>query len=54
LGIALADWLFFTALVRLGAELTAIVDCAYAPFVIGLSFLFLGERMSAVKTAGVF
>lgn len=54
LGIALADWLFFTALVRLGAELTAIVDCAYAPFVIGLSFLFLGERMSAVQTAGVF
>ena len=53
LGIALADWLFFTALVRLGAELTAIVDCAYAPFVIGLSFLFLGERMNAVQIAGV-
>ena len=53
LGIAVSDWLFFTALVRLGAELTAIVDCAYAPFVIGLSFLFLGERMKAVQIGGV-
>lgn len=53
LGIALSDWLFFTALVRLGAELTAIVDCAYSPFVIGLSFLFLGERMNRLQIAGV-
>ncbi|MBM3294375.1 MAG: DMT family transporter [Candidatus Aminicenantes bacterium] len=53
LGIALSDWLFLTALVRLGAELTAIVDCAYSPFVIGLSFLFLGERMSGLQTVGV-
>jgi len=53
LGIALSDWLFLIALARLGAELTAIVDCAYSPFVIGLSFLFLGERMSALQTAGV-
>jgi drug/metabolite transporter (DMT)-like permease len=53
LGVALSDWLFFTALVKLGAELTAIVDCAYSPFVIGLSFLFLGERMDALQTVGV-
>jgi len=53
LGIAFSDWLFFTALVRLGAELTAIVDCAYSPFVIGLSFLFLGERMNGVQLVGV-
>jgi drug/metabolite transporter (DMT)-like permease len=53
LGIALSDWLFFTALVRLGAELTAIVDCAYCPFVIGLSFLFLGERMNTAQLIGV-
>jgi drug/metabolite transporter (DMT)-like permease len=53
IGIAVADTLFFEALNRLGAELTAIVDCAYAPFVIGLSFLFLGERMGASQTAGV-
>jgi len=52
LGIALSDWLFFTALVKLGAELTAIVDCAYSPFVIILSFLFLGERMKGLQIAG--
>jgi len=53
LGIALSDWLFLTALAKLGAELTAIVDCSYSPFVIGLSFLFLGERMTALQTFGV-
>jgi drug/metabolite transporter (DMT)-like permease len=53
LGIALSDTLFFMALQMLGAELVAIVDCAYAPFVIGLSFLFLGERMNGLQTVGV-
>jgi drug/metabolite transporter (DMT)-like permease len=53
LGIGVSDTLFFMALQKLGAELTAIVDCAYAPFVIGLSFAFLGERMNGVKTSGV-
>jgi drug/metabolite transporter (DMT)-like permease len=53
LGIALSDWLFLTALIKLGAELTAIVDCAYSPFVIGLSFLFLSERMNGVQLVGV-
>ncbi|MBN1939610.1 MAG: DMT family transporter [Candidatus Aminicenantes bacterium] len=53
LGIALSDWLFFTALVKLGAELTAIVDCAYSPFVIILSFLFLGEHMTGLQIVGV-
>jgi drug/metabolite transporter (DMT)-like permease len=52
IGIALSDTLFFMALNKLGAELTAIVDCAYSPFVIGLSFVFLGERMDALQTAG--
>jgi drug/metabolite transporter (DMT)-like permease len=53
IGIAVADTLFFAALNRLGAELTAIVDCCYAPFVIGLSFLVLGERMGPSQTVGV-
>jgi len=52
IGIALSDTLFFMALNKLGAELTAIVDCAYSPFVIGLSFVFLGERTDALQTAG--
>ncbi len=52
-GIAVADTLFLEALNRLGAELMAIVDCAYAPFVIVLSVLFIGERMTWLQTAGV-
>jgi len=53
IGIALSDTIFFFALNKLGAELTAIVDCAYVPFVIGLSFLVLGERISLVQAGGV-
>ncbi len=52
-GIAVADTLFLEALNRLGAELMAIVDCAYAPFVIVLSMIFIGERMTWLQTAGV-
>lgn len=52
LGIGLSDTLFFHALNRLGASLTAIVDCFYSPFVIGLSFLLLGERMAPVQLVG--
>jgi drug/metabolite transporter (DMT)-like permease len=52
-GIAISDTLFFVALNKLGAELTAIVDCAYAPFVIGLSFLFLDERINPDQSGGV-
>ncbi len=43
LGIALADTLFFIALSRLGAGMTAIVDCLYLPIVIFISFVFLDE-----------
>jgi len=53
IGIALSDTIFFMALNKLGAELTAIVDCAYVPFVIGLSFLVLGERISLAQAGGV-
>jgi drug/metabolite transporter (DMT)-like permease len=52
LGIAVSDTLFFYALNRLGASLTAIVDCFYAPFVIGLSFLLLGERLNPIQLVG--
>ena len=52
LGIAVSDTLFFHALNRLGASLTAIVDCFYSPFVIGLSFVLLGERLTLVQLAG--
>jgi drug/metabolite transporter (DMT)-like permease len=52
LGIAVSDTLFFYALNRLGASLTAIVDCFYSPFVIALSFVLLGERLTPVQLAG--
>ncbi|MGZ5487798.1 MAG: DMT family transporter [Candidatus Aminicenantales bacterium] len=52
LGIAVSDTLFFYALNRLGASLTAIVDCFYSPFVIALSFVLLGERLTLVQLVG--
>ena len=52
LGIAVSDTLFFHSLNRLGASLVAIVDCFYSPFVIGLSFLLLGERLTAWQLLG--
>lgn len=52
LGITVADTLFFMALSRLGAGLTAVVDCLYLPFVITLSFFFLGERLSPAGLLG--
>ena len=53
LGLALADTLFFKSLNLLGAELSAIVDCLYSPFIIGLSVLFLYERMTGFQLFGV-
>lgn len=52
LGIAVSDTLFFNALNRLGASLTAVVDCFYSPFVIALSFVLLGERLTLIQLAG--
>jgi drug/metabolite transporter (DMT)-like permease len=52
LGIAVSDTLFFHSLNRLGASLVAIVDCFYSPFVIGLSFLLLGEKLTAWQLLG--
>jgi drug/metabolite transporter (DMT)-like permease len=52
LGIGIADTLFFMCLNRLGAGLTAIVDCLYSPFVISLSFFWLGEHMNALQLLG--
>jgi drug/metabolite transporter (DMT)-like permease len=52
LGIGLGDTFFFKSLNLLGAGLTAIVDCLYSPFIIGLSLLFLGERLSVLQGVG--
>lgn len=53
LGIAVSDTLFFTALNLLGASLLAIVDCVYSPFIIILSYVFLGERLNPWQFLGV-
>ncbi len=53
LGIGIADTLFFMSLNRLGAGMTAIVDCLYSPFIIFLSFMWLGEAMSIWQIIGV-
>ena len=52
LGIALADTLYFKALNTLGAGRMGIVGNFYSPFVIVLSFAFLGERLNGLQLAG--
>jgi drug/metabolite transporter (DMT)-like permease len=52
LGFTVADTVFFMALNRLGAGLNAIVDCFYSPSMLGLAFLFLGERLPALGIVG--
>jgi len=53
LGIGIADTLFFKSLNALGAGLSAIVDCLYSPFIIGLSMLWLGEVLNFWQVIGV-
>ena len=52
LGIGLADTMFFKSLNLLGAGLTSIVDCLYSPFMILMSMLWLGERLTYVQAIG--
>jgi drug/metabolite transporter (DMT)-like permease len=52
LGIAVADTLIFMALERLGASLLAVVDCAYAPTMVCVSMLALGERVTVSFLVG--
>ncbi len=52
LGIAVADTLYFRALNLLGASRMGILGNLYSPFVILLSFIFLGERLAALQVLG--
>lgn len=52
IGIALADTLYFRALNVLGAGRMGVVGNLYSPFVILLSFLFLGERLTLLQGGG--
>lgn len=53
LGIGIADTFLFQSLNVIGAGRLAVVDCLYSPFVIALSMLFLGERLSVWQFVGV-
>ena len=53
LGIGIADTFLFKSLNVIGAGRLAVVDCLYSPFVIALSILFLGERLSVWQFVGV-
>jgi drug/metabolite transporter (DMT)-like permease len=52
LGIGIGDTFFFRSLNRMGAGLSAVVVCLYSPFIIGLSVLWLGERLTALQALG--
>jgi drug/metabolite transporter (DMT)-like permease len=52
IGIALADTLYFRALNTLGAGRMGVVGNLYSPFVILLSYLFLGERLTLLQGGG--
>ncbi len=52
LGIAIADTFFFACLNRIGAGMTAIVDCLYAPFVMLAAWLFLYENPTLLQLGG--
>lgn len=52
IGIALADTLYFRALNQLGAGRMGVLGNFYSPAVIGLSFIFLGERLTLVQLIG--
>lgn len=51
-GIALADTLYFRALNELGAGRMGVIGNLFSPFVIALSYLFLGERLTGMQVAG--
>ena len=51
-GIAIADTLFFKSLNIVGAGLSQIASLAYSPFIILLTFVFLGERLTVGDLAG--
>jgi len=52
IGIGIGDTVFFMSLNILGAGLTGIVICMYSPFIITLSTVFLGEKMSLLQIVG--
>ena len=52
IGIGLSDTFFFMCLNRVGAGLQAIVNTSYSPVIIGLSVIFLDERLTLLQSLG--
>ena len=52
LGIAVADTLYFAALNAVGAGRMGVIGNFYSPFVLTLSFAFLGERLNLLQGLG--
>jgi len=53
IGIAVGDTLLFKSLFMIGAGPSALVSCLYSPFIIGLSYLWIGERLTPLQLVGV-
>ncbi len=51
-GISFADTVYFASLNILGAGISTVVNTLFNPFVIGLSFFFLGEKLSILQLIG--
>ena len=52
LGLAVADTLYFAALNAVGAARLGVIGNFYSPFVLTLSFAFLGERLNLPQGVG--
>ncbi|MEZ5470976.1 MAG: DMT family transporter [Marinicella sp.] len=52
-GIMLADLFYLRALQLIGAGLTGLTGSLYSPFVVMLSFLYLGERLNSWQIMGM-
>ncbi len=52
-GIMLADLFYLRALQLIGASLTGITGSLYSPFVVSLSFLYLGEKLQFWQYIGM-
>lgn len=52
-GMAVGDTLLFQSLNMIGASASALVSTLYSPFMIALSFVWLGETLTAVQFLGV-
>src|SRR5512143_1261748 len=53
IAIAVSDTLFHMCLNRVGAGITAIVDCLYPPFVVLLAFFMVGARLRPAQVGGM-